>query len=104
LFYDTDKDELKIKGNSPMTRIIALIIMFIPGFIAALGIKLMRDMVFGILQSPFTLLWIQFLAGLIFFLAGLGFVAGFILHRDRKKNKVQAIFRIPDASKKQNKP
>ncbi|WP_210365864.1 DUF2627 domain-containing protein [Bacillus sp. REN3] len=86
-----------------MTRIIALIIMLIPGFIAALGIKLMRDMVFGILQSPFPYLWLQFLAGLVFFLAGLGFVAGFILHRDRKKNKVQAIFRIPD-SKKQNRP
>lgn len=87
-----------------MTRIIALIIMLIPGFIAALGIKLMRDMVFGILQAPFPFLWLQFLAGLLFFLAGLGFVAGFILRRDRRRNKVQAIFRIPDNSKKQNRP
>lgn len=87
-----------------MTRIIALIIMLIPGFIAALGIKLMRDMVFGILQAPFTHLGLQFLAGLVFFLGGLAFVAGFILHRDRKKNKVQALFRIPEGSKKQNRP
>jgi hypothetical protein len=87
-----------------MIRIIALIIMLIPGFIAALGIKLMRDMVFGILQAPFPYLWLQFLSGLIFFLAGLGFIAGFILHRDRKKNKVQAIFRVPESSKKQNRP
>lgn len=87
-----------------MTRIIALIIMLIPGFIAALGIKLMRDMVFGILQAPFPNFWLQFLAGLLFFLGGLGFIAGFILHRDRKKNKVQAIFRIPENSKKQNRP
>lgn len=88
-----------------MARIIALIIMLIPGFIAALGIKLMRDMVFGVLQSPFPYLWLQFLSGLIFFLAGLAFIAGFVLHRDRKKNKVQAIFRIPENNKeKQNRP
>ncbi|PLR84504.1 DUF2627 domain-containing protein [Bacillus canaveralius] len=76
-----------------MSRIIALIIMLIPGVFAAVGIKLMRDMVFGILQEPFPFLWLQFLAGLLFFLAGLGFVAGFILHRDRKRNKVQQRFR-----------
>ncbi|CAM3798927.1 DUF2627 domain-containing protein [Mesobacillus zeae] len=78
-----------------MTRIIALAIMLIPGALAAYGIKLMRDMVFGILQPPFPHLLLQFLAGLILFLGGLGFVAGFILYRDRKKNKVQARFRIP---------
>ncbi|RSK47073.1 DUF2627 domain-containing protein [Bacillus canaveralius] len=76
-----------------MSRIIALIIMLIPGVFAAVGIKLMRDMVFGILQEPFPFLRLQFLAGLLFFLAGLGFVAGFILHRDRKRNKVQQRFR-----------
>ncbi|MFO1443535.1 DUF2627 domain-containing protein [Bacillus sp. Bva_UNVM-123] len=76
-----------------MVRIFALIILLIPGFIAAYGIKLMRDMVFGILQYPFPYLWLQFLVGLLMFLLGLGFVAGFILHRDRKKNKVQARFK-----------
>ncbi|MCP3738549.1 DUF2627 domain-containing protein [Rossellomorea sp. BNER] len=76
-----------------MIRLIALIIMVIPGALAALGIKLMRDMLFGILQSPFPYLWLQFIVGLLFFLAGLGFIAGFILHRDRKKNKVQGRFR-----------
>ncbi|EIJ78803.1 hypothetical protein PB1_14634 [Bacillus methanolicus PB1] len=75
-----------------MSRIIALLILLIPGIFAAIGIKLMRDMVFGILQTPFPFLWLQFLAGLLLFLAGLGFVAGFILHRDRKRNKVQKRF------------
>jgi hypothetical protein len=75
-----------------MKRIIALIILVIPGFLAALGIKLMRDMTFGILQSPFPYLWLQFLIGLIFFIGGLGFVAGFIFHRDRKRDKVQTKF------------
>ncbi|MBM7584561.1 hypothetical protein JOC86_001098 [Bacillus pakistanensis] len=76
-----------------MIRLIALIIMVIPGALAALGIKLMRDMLFGILQPPFPYLWLQFIVGLLFFLAGLGFIAGFILHRDRKRNKVQGRFR-----------
>jgi 4-amino-4-deoxy-L-arabinose transferase-like glycosyltransferase len=71
---------------------IALLILLIPGFLAAYGIKLMRDMTFGILNQPYSSLWLQFLMGLLFFIGGLCFVAGFILHRDRKRNKVQARF------------
>lgn len=75
-----------------MIRIIALLVLLIPGAFAAYGIKLMRDMVFGIVQPPFTSLFFQFIAGLLLFLLGLGFVAGFILYRDRKQNKVQTKF------------
>lgn len=79
-----------------MVRIIALLILVIPGAIAAYGVKMMRDMVFGITIGPFTtsLLWLQFVVGLLLFLVGLGFVAGFILHRDRKKDKVQSRFKL----------
>lgn len=81
-----------------MVRIVALLVLVIPGAFAAFGIKLMRDMLFGITIGPFTssLLWLQFLFGLLLFLVGLGFVAGFIFHRDRKKNKVQARFKLDD--------
>jgi hypothetical protein len=75
-----------------MKRIIALLILLITGFLAALGIKLMRDMTFGILQKPFPFLGLQFLIGGILFIGGLGFVAGFIFHRDRKRNKIQNKF------------
>jgi hypothetical protein len=75
-----------------MIRIIALVIMVIPGILAAYGIKLMRDMTFGILQPPIPSLWLQFLLGLFLFLGGLSFVAGFIFYRDRKRNKVQKRF------------
>ncbi|MDR7243645.1 DUF2627 domain-containing protein [Priestia megaterium] len=75
-----------------MVRIIALLILLIPGILAGYGIKLMRDMIFGILQFPFPSLFLQFSVGLLLFLIGLGFVAGFILHRDRKRNKVQNRF------------
>lgn len=78
-----------------MIRIFALLILVIPGAFAAYGVKLMRDMVFGITNGPFTssLLWLQFLIGLLLFVAGLAFIGGFILHRDRKKNKVQGRFK-----------
>lgn len=86
-----------------MKRIIALMILLIPGFLAAFGIKLMRDMTFGILQAPFPYLWLQFLTGFIFFIGGLSFVAGFIFHRDRKRNKVQMRFQGKDSSPIDNK-
>ncbi|RST73770.1 DUF2627 domain-containing protein [Siminovitchia acidinfaciens] len=76
-----------------MVRIIALILLLLPGILAGYGIKLMRDMLFGVLQPPFPYLWLQFLGGLIFFIIGLGFIGGFILHRDRKRNKVQDRFK-----------
>jgi hypothetical protein len=82
-----------------MIRIFALLILLIPGFLAAYGIKLMRDMLFGILLSPFPYLGLQFLIGLFLFVAGLSFVAGFIFHRDRKKNKVQARFKTQKKDK-----
>ncbi|KUP06161.1 membrane protein [Bacillus coahuilensis m2-6] len=75
-----------------MSRIIALFIMLVPAILAVVGIKLMRDMLFGILQTPFPFLWLQFLIGLLLFLFGLAFVAGFIFYRDRKRNKVQKRF------------
>ncbi|MCM3597131.1 DUF2627 domain-containing protein [Metabacillus idriensis] len=75
-----------------MIRIFALLIMVIPGVLAGYGIKLMRDMLFGILQAPFSNLGLQFTAGLLLFIGGLSFVAGFIFYRDRKRNKVQKKF------------
>lgn len=76
-----------------MRRLAAFLILFIPGALAAYGIKIMRDMLFGISQFPYPAPWIQFVAGLIFCVGGIGFIAGFVLHRDRKKNKVQNRFK-----------
>ncbi len=49
-----------------MGRILALVIILIPGALAALGIKLLRDTVFGIIIAPFPFLWLQGIAGLLF--------------------------------------
>lgn len=75
-----------------MQRFIALMILVIPAIIAGYGIKLMRDTVFQILHSPFPFLSLQFLIGLVLCILGIAFIAGFILHRDRKNNKVAPRF------------
>ncbi|QDI89878.1 DUF2627 domain-containing protein [Salicibibacter halophilus] len=74
-------------------RLVALIILLIPVFFAGLGIKWMRDVIFSILHDPFPNYALQFAGGLVLFIAGLAFIGGFILHRDRKNNKVAPRFR-----------
>lgn len=76
-----------------MSRYAALVIVLIPGIMAVMGIKWMRDTLFGVLQTPFPVLWLQFIAGLFSFILGLAFVGGFIFYRDRKRNKVQLKYR-----------
>ena len=49
-----------------MQKYIALIILVIPGILAGLGIKWMRDAVFGELVPQLQFIWLQFLLGLIF--------------------------------------
>ncbi len=75
-----------------MIRIIALLIIAIPGFIAMYGIKLMRDAMFSILNPPLPSISTQFLLGFVMFCGGLYFVSGFIFRRDKKRNKVQTKF------------
>lgn len=75
-----------------MARLVAFIVLLIPGVFAAGGIKFMRDALYGIVFFPFMQSWIQFIVGLVMFVLGLGFFAGFLLHRDRKKGRVQERF------------
>lgn len=75
-----------------MARMLAFIVLLIPGLLAAGGIKLIRDTFFGKLIEPIPFLWLQMMIGILFFIIGLGFFAGFLLHRDRKNGKVQAKF------------
>lgn len=72
-----------------MARIIAVLLLFIPGALAAFGIKLMRDALFSDFYSILFNVEIQFIVGLVLFIAGLAFVGGFVVHRDRKKNLVK---------------
>lgn len=75
-----------------MARFLAFIVLLIPILATAAGIKLMRDTIFSILIEPFPFLWLQFIVGILLFLAGFFFLAGFLLNRDRKNGKVSARF------------
>ncbi|WP_269412246.1 DUF2627 domain-containing protein [Lentibacillus daqui] len=70
-------------------RIIAVLILVVPGVIAAYGIKLMRDALFNELTAVFLHIGLQFFIGFILFAAGIGFIGGFIVHRDRKRQAVK---------------
>ncbi|MFC4712024.1 DUF2627 domain-containing protein [Planococcus dechangensis] len=75
-----------------MGRLIAFIILLIPGIMAAYGIKLMRDTLFNKLLEPYPALWMQFTLGMFFTVISIGFFAGFLLNRDRKKGNVSERF------------
>ncbi|MFS0672762.1 DUF2627 family protein [Ornithinibacillus sp. 179-J 7C1 HS] len=68
-----------------MIRLVAVLVIFIPGIIAAIGIKLMRDTLFDEFHPIFIHAGIQFSIGLLLFIGGLAFLGGFIIYRDRKK-------------------
>ncbi|WP_017548891.1 DUF2627 domain-containing protein [Salinicoccus carnicancri] len=75
-----------------MKKMIALIILVVPVFLAGLGIKYMRDSMFGVVNDPFTLTVIQFLVGLGLTIFGVWFIGGYVLHRERKNKRVQGRF------------
>jgi len=70
-------------------RNIAILMLLIPGVIAAIGIKLMRDTLFNDFYAIFGYSWIQFTIGLLLFIGGVAFLGGFIVYRDRKKKKAE---------------
>ncbi|WP_028775663.1 DUF2627 family protein [Shimazuella kribbensis] len=74
--------------NQVFQRIIAILLMCVPGVISVYGWTLMRDILFstaaGVKFPIFT-----FAIGLILFLLGLAIVGGFIFYRDKKRNKIQ---------------
>lgn len=72
-----------------MIRLIAVLMLFIPGIIAAFGIKLMRDALFAEFFSIFYNVGIQFIIGFILFSLGTAFLGGFIFHRDKKRNLIK---------------
>lgn len=80
-----------------MIRIIAVIVLFIPGVIGAYGIKLMRDALFSDFYPIFFHIGIQFVVGLIFFLGGLAFIGGFIYNHDKKKQLIDNAQYIDDS-------
>jgi hypothetical protein len=74
--------------NQVFQRIIAILLMCVPGAISVYGWTLMRDILFSTAAgAKFPIL--PFVIGFILFLLGLTIVGGFIFYRDKKRNKIQ---------------
>lgn len=72
-----------------MDRFFAATILFIPIFLAVLGVKLIRDTLFSILHWPFPNYPVQFIVATILFIIGTAFIVGYIYRRDWRRNKVK---------------
>ncbi|MGG3282499.1 DUF2627 domain-containing protein [Paenibacillus solani] len=83
-----------------ISRFIAILILVIPGFLAMKGFLMMKDAVFlyiavhgdDTVANP-AFGWLSFLGGLALFVIGIGFLGGWILFRDRKRNYVGPRFK-----------
>lgn len=80
-------------------RFIAILLLVIPGLLACFGFLNMKDAVFDYIalhgdeQSVVQLDWGLFILGAIMFFAGVFFIAGWVLFRDRKRNYVAPRFK-----------
>ncbi|WP_082233893.1 DUF2627 domain-containing protein [Halobacillus massiliensis] len=74
-------------------RLIALLILVMPGIMAVIGIKLIRDALFNVFHPIFLHVAVQGIVGLLFVIGGIAFIGGFILHRDRKRNLTKGRFK-----------
>lgn len=80
-------------------RLIAILLLVIPGFLATYGFLEIKNAVFdyvaahGNEEVTAVFNWGQFILGFILFAAGVGFIGGWIFFRDRKRNYVAPRFR-----------
>ncbi|CAI6056030.1 DUF2627 domain-containing protein [Cohnella sp. JJ-181] len=83
-----------------ISRLIAILLLVVPGIAAAYGFLLMKDALFDYfaqfgdvnLPNP-DFDFLHFLLGFVLFIVGVGFIAGWIFFRDRKHNYVSPRFR-----------
>lgn len=81
-------------------RLIAILLLVIPGLGAAYGFLLMKDSLYdyfaqmgGIDSMTPDFSWGAFIIGAILFLIGIGFIGGWTFFRDRKRNYLSSRFR-----------
>ncbi|WP_379128891.1 DUF2627 domain-containing protein [Paenibacillus sp. sgz500958] len=82
-----------------ISRFIAILILVIPGLIAMKGFIMMKDDLFDYISMHGDeaaiphFAWLHFAGGLLMFAAGMAFLGGWILTRDRKRNYVGPRFK-----------
>lgn len=84
-------------------RFLAILVLVVPGLMAMKGFLMMKDALFlyyadhGNDQVSPAFDWLSFGGGLLLFGAGMSFLGGWILFRDRKRNYVGPRFRSKTA-------
>lgn len=92
-----------------MQRIIAILLLVIPGIGATYGFLLMKDAFYnyfaglGIDSKEPDFAWGMFTIGAVLFLAGIAFIGGWIFYRDRKRNYLSPRF-MPKRPPRPRKP
>ncbi|MFD0872084.1 Protein of uncharacterised function (DUF2627) [Chlamydia abortus] len=81
------------KNPSSASRMIAALLLVIPGIGATYGFLLMKNTIFEQFDPQVSFAWGKFLLGLLLFIVGVGFIAGWIFFRDQKRNYVAPRFK-----------
>ncbi|GGF87248.1 DUF2627 domain-containing protein [Paenibacillus abyssi] len=82
-----------------ISRFIAILLLVIPGLAATYGFLEVKNALFnffsGFGNDEITpdFEWGRFILGSVLFMAGVGFIGGWIFFRDRKRNYLQPRFR-----------
>lgn len=77
-------------------RLIAILLLVVPGIMATYGFLAMKDAFFaqfGSVENDPHVQWGKLLLGLLLFIAGVTFIGGWIFFRDRKRNYVAPRFK-----------
>lgn len=82
-----------------LSRMLAILMLVIPGFIATYGFIEVKDALFDYFASlgnediDSQMQWFKLIFGFICFLVGFAFIGGWIFFRDRKRNYVAPRFK-----------
>lgn len=82
-----------------LQRLIAILLLVVPGLAAAKGFLLMKDALFdyfadmGDVSIMPNFAWGAFILGAFLFLIGIAFIGGWVFYRDRKRNYLAPRFR-----------
>jgi len=80
--------------KAPFFRLIAILLLVIPGLTATYGFLAMKDAFFAQFGGPDRhMLWGKFALGFILFALGVAFIGGWTFFRDRKRNYVAPRFK-----------
>ena len=88
-----------------ISRFIAILILVFPGLIAMKGFLMMKDDIFDYISMHGDdavvpdFAWLHFGGGFLLFAAGMTFLGGWILARDRKRNYVGPRFKEKQKAK-----